>query len=66
MVELLLSLLGGNWLAAGHGHRRTGRFTTKDWVDFTAAEQVFEGTSNDYQVYTVQPFRLPEWSVCVL
>lgn len=44
-----------------HGHRRTGRFTTKDWMTFTAAEQVFEGASADYQVYTVQPFRLPVW-----
>ena len=46
----------------GHGHRRTGRFTSKDFVNFTAAEQVFEGPSDDYQIYTVQPFRLPAWT----
>ena len=42
-------------------HRRTGRFVSKDFVTFSAAEQVFEGTGDDYQVYTVQPFRLPSW-----
>ena len=42
------------------GHRRTGRFTTKDWTSFSAAEQVFHGSA-DYQIYTVQPFRLPQW-----
>lgn len=46
----------------GAGRRRTGRFVSKDWVTFSAAEQVFEGTE-DYQDYTVQPFRLPEWPV---
>ena len=42
-------------------HRRTGRWTSKDFVKFTAAEQVFQGTGDNYQVYTVQPFRLPAW-----
>lgn len=47
--------------AAGKNHRRTGRFTSRDFVSFSAAEQVFEGSSDDDQVYTVQPFRLPQW-----
>ena len=39
--------------------RRTGRFTSPDLrTNFTAAEQVFNGTA-DYQVYMVLPFRLP-------
>ena len=40
--------------------RRTGRFVTKDFVNFTRAVQVFNGTA-DYEIYTVQPFRLPSY-----
>ena len=40
--------------------RRTGRFTTKDFVHFTHAVQVFNGSA-DYEIYTVQPFRLPSY-----
>ena len=40
--------------------RRTGRFTTKDFVNFTHAVQAFNGTA-DYEIYTVQPFRLPSY-----
>lgn len=40
--------------------RRTGRFTTKDFVNFSHAVQVFNGTS-DYEIYTIQPFRLPAY-----
>ena len=47
--------------AAGKNHRRTGRWTSKDFKTFTPAQQVFEGPSDDYEVYTVQPFRLPQW-----
>eukprot|EP01046_Picozoa_sp_COSAG06_P051090 COSAG06_NODE_8256_length_2223_cov_1.250942_2_plen_413_part_00 len=47
--------------AAGKNHRRTGRWTSKDFRTFTPAQQVFEGPSDDYEVYTVQPFRLPQW-----
>jgi hypothetical protein len=47
--------------------RRTGRFTTKDFVNFTHAVQAFNGTA-DYEIYTVQPFRLPSYrkGYCVL
>jgi hypothetical protein len=47
--------------AASKNHRRTGRWVSRDFVHFSAAEQVFEGSGDDDQVYTVQPFRLPEW-----
>ena len=47
--------------ATGKNHRRTGRWTSKDFKSFTAAEQVFQGTGDDDQVYTVQPFRLAQW-----
>lgn len=47
--------------AAVKNHRRTGRWTSDDFKTFTPARQVFEGPSDDYQVYTVQPFRLPQW-----
>ncbi len=47
--------------AAGKNHRRTGRWTSKDFKTFTPAKQVFEGPNDDYEVYTVQPFRLPQW-----
>ena len=54
--------------AAGKNHRRTGRWTSRDFQSFTAAQQVFEGPSDDYEVYTVQPFRLPQWpkGQCIL
>jgi hypothetical protein len=47
--------------ASGKNHRRTGRWTSKDFINFTAAEQVFQGSGDDDQVYTMQPFRLPQW-----
>ena len=40
--------------------RRTGRFTTKDFEHFTHAVQAFNGSA-DYEIYTVQPFRLPSY-----
>ena len=40
--------------------RRTGRFTTKDFVKFTPAVQAFNGSA-DYEIYTLQPFRLPSY-----
>ena len=46
---------------ASKNHRRTGRFTSKDFVSFSAAEQVFQGSGDDDQVYTVQPFRVAGW-----
>lgn len=42
------------------GFRRTGRFTTKDFTNFSAGQQVFHGRAG-YEIYTVQPFRLPSY-----
>ena len=40
------------------GFRRTGRFTTKDFVHFSSGEQVFAGRQG-YEIYTIQPWRWP-------
>ena len=42
------------------GFRRTGRFTSKDFVRFTPGEQVFHGRQG-YEIYTIQPFRLQSY-----